>query len=213
MTTNYFETAAAQWDDNPNRVRLMRTVAEAVLREARPGPADAVLDYGCGTGLVGLYLLDHVASVTGADNAQAMLDVLDGKIAAAGLERMTTLRLDLETDPPPAQRFDLIAVGMALHHIAGLDRTLRAFRTLLRPGGKLAIADLDSEPGLFHGPEADAFVHHHGFDRDDLARRLEAAGFGSPRAVTVARFRKPVHTGGDHEFSIFLLTASAGPIS
>ena len=42
----------------------------------------------CGTGLIGLFLLPHVQSVTGADNSTGMLEVLRGKIASDELENM-----------------------------------------------------------------------------------------------------------------------------
>ncbi|NLF31780.1 MAG: class I SAM-dependent methyltransferase [Planctomycetes bacterium] len=208
MTANPFDTAAATWDDNPHRVRLMRTLGEAIVREAAVTPEMDVLDYGCGTGLLGLFLLDHAASVTGADNSPGMLDVLRGKIAADGLEAMSVLLLDLERDAVPDRRFDLVVVGMALHHIADVDRVLRAFHTMLRPGGTLCIADLDPEGGAFHGGAAHAVsVHHHGFDRQALRDRLTRLGFADPRAVTAVRFHKPVADGGQREFTIFLITA------
>lgn len=203
-----FDKAAAAWDDDPNRARLMRAIGEAIVREARLAAATRVLDYGCGTGLVGLCLVPRVAGVTGADSSPGMLEVLRGKIAASGLgDRMQAVRLDLERDAVPPERYDLVVVGMAMHHIAAVDRVLRAFHELLRPGGAVCIADLDTEPGTFHGPEASEGVHHHGFDRAELKGRLEQAGFSDARDATVARFRKPVEGGGEQEFSIFLIVA------
>ena len=188
MTANPFDTAAATWDDNPHRVRLMRTLGEAIVREAAVTPEMDVLDYGCGTGLLGLFLLDHAASVTGADNSPGMLDVLRGKIAADGLEAMSVLLLDLERDAVPDRRFDLVVVGMALHHIADVDRVLRAFHTMLRPGGTLCIADLDPEGGAFHDAEADAALIDLTYTRDttsgeeglDLIARIRAFDATTP---------------------------------
>jgi predicted TPR repeat methyltransferase len=66
---SHFDQAAATWDDDPIRVSLARTIGEAIVREVHPSRQAAMLDYGCGTGLVSLYLLPHVRSVTGADNS------------------------------------------------------------------------------------------------------------------------------------------------
>ena len=148
-----FDEAAATWDDNPSRIALMRAVGEAMLREARPSREMDVLDYGCGTGLIGLYLLPSVRSVTGADNSPGMLDVLLKKIAEGGLEAMRTMQLDLEHDPLPADRYHWIVSSMALHHIADTDRVLSAFYEMLHPRGLLCLADLDTEPGVFHTQE------------------------------------------------------------
>ena len=65
----YFDQSAGTWDNEPRRIALMRAVGQAILREAQPTSDMDVLDYGCGTGLVSLFLLPHVRSVTGADNS------------------------------------------------------------------------------------------------------------------------------------------------
>jgi ubiquinone/menaquinone biosynthesis C-methylase UbiE len=165
-----------------------------------------LLDYGCGTGLVGLFLLPHVRSVTGADSSPGMLDVLRGKIREGGITGMTALQLDLEREPVPASRFHLIVCSMVMHHVADPDRVLAAFRAMLHPGGIVCIADLDAEPGNFHPPEAAASVHHHGFDRDDFQRRLEAAAFQAVRATTAHVVQRPVDDGVLRDFPVFLMT-------
>jgi ubiquinone/menaquinone biosynthesis C-methylase UbiE len=205
MIDDYFERSAATWDDNPDRVRLMRTVGEAILKEAKPTKQMSVLDYGCGTGLVGLFLLPHVANVTGADSSPAMLDVLTKKIAQTRATGMSTKLLDLQNDPVPQDRYDMIVVSMAMHHIANVDKTLEALHTMLLPGGVLCLADLDTEPGTFH--PASVPVPHHGFDRDKLKSRLRALGFVESKNVTVSTFAKPVESGTEQQFSIFLIIA------
>ncbi len=207
MGSTYFEEAAANWDNEPRRIALMKAVGDAVVRETRPTKQWDVLDYGCGTGLVGLYLLPHVGSVTGADNSPAMLDVLGRKIAEGEIENMKVTRLDLEHDPLPKDRWHMVVTSMTMHHVADTDKVLRAFHDLLAPGGTLCIADLDSEPGLFHPPEAAGSVHHHGFDRERLKRQLAEAGFREAHAVTAYTVRKPVEGGEEREFPVFLLVA------
>ena len=204
---SHFDQAAATWDDNPMRIALMRAVGEAILREARPTKNMDVLDYGCGTGLVGLYLLPHVRSVTGADNSVGMLDVLHKKIKDGGLGNMRTMRLDLEHDPVPAGRYHLIVSSMALHHIADTAGVLGAFYHLLHPQGLLCIADLDTEPGVFHTPDVAPSVHHHGFERAELKTRLSEIGFRDAKDVTAHTLRKPVENGGERDFPVFLITA------
>ena len=205
MSQSYFDHAATGWDDQPQRVRLMRMIGQAIVREAHPAQTMEVLDYGCGTGLVGLYLLPYVRSVTGADSSPGMLEVLKRKVLEGGLGAMRTLRLDLEKDAVPAQRYGMIVVGMAMHHIASLERVLKAFRELLLPDGILCIADLDTEPGTFH--PASVVVPHHGFDRGKLKTQLAEYGFCKMKDTTAVTFSKPVEGGGEQAFSIFLITA------
>lgn len=123
---SYFDRSAANWDSEPRRIELMKAVGKAILRDAKPTKAMDVLDYGCGTGLVGLFLLPHVRSVTGADSSVGMLDVLRTKIREGSINGMTTIQLDLERQPVPRERFHLIVSCMVLHHVADLERVLRA---------------------------------------------------------------------------------------
>jgi ubiquinone/menaquinone biosynthesis C-methylase UbiE len=205
--SRHFDEAAKNWDSEPRRVALMKAIGEAILRETKPASDVDVLDYGCGTGLIGLFLLPHVRSVTGADNSPGMLEVLQDKIAGEGLENMKASRLDLERDPLPSARYHMITVGMAMHHIADTEKVLRAFHTLLLPGGKLCLADLDTEPGTFHPTDMADIVHHHGFDREGLGKQLAEIGFVQTKDVTVTMFTKPVEGQGEQEFSVFLMTA------
>jgi hypothetical protein len=47
----------------------------------------------------------------------------------------------------------------------------------------LCICDLDKEDGSFHSHE-DAFDGHNGFDRKELGKELEKAGFNKVRFTT-----------------------------
>lgn len=207
MGKSHFDDAAATWDNEPRRIALMKAVGEAILRDARPGKDIEAFDYGCGTGLVGLYLLPHVHSVTGADSSAGMLAVLRKKLADHSIENMTAVQLDLEHDRLPAERYGLVVTSMTLHHIADTERVLRAFHELLLPGATLCIADLDTEPGLFHPPEIAASVRHHGFDRGALRRQLEQIGFVEARDVTAHTVRRPIQDGTERDFPVFLITA------
>ena len=204
---SYFDQAAATWDYNPSRIALMKAVGEGVLQEVQPTKNMDVLDYGCGTGLVGLYLLPHVRSVTGADNSAGMLDVLQKKVKDRDFANMRMVRLDLEHDRVPTDRFHLVDSSMTLHHIAETAKVLAAFYELLRPCGILCVADLDTEPGLFHAPDVAASVRHHGFDREVLKSQLVEIGFKNPKDITAHIIRKPGADGLVRDFPVFLITA------
>lgn len=199
----HFDSKARQWDDNPVFVERGRRIAQAV-REAVPlDRTMRALDYGCGTGLLAFSLKDEVGSMLLADTSPGMLEVVSEKIAAQGATHMRTTQLDLLTDPAPAEKFDLIVTSMTLHHIPDTDRILRLFHNLLNPGGHLCIADLDQEDGSFHGIEVDV---HHGFDRDDLARRAAQTGYADVRFETVFSIAK-THETGTRDYPVFLMTA------
>lgn len=199
-----FDDKAITWDSDPNKRERALAVA-AALRQRVPLARDwRALEYGCGTGLLSFALHADLGELTLADSSPGMLAVLRGKIDAAGLTHLHPLALDLLTDPLPADRYDLIYTLMTLHHVADVARLLRTFHDLLRPGGWLAVADLDQEDGSFHGP---GFTGHNGFDRAALRAQLADAGFGEVNFSTGYVMKKATDQGV-REYPLFLAVAA-----
>ncbi len=199
-----FDDRAATWDD-PAKIERARRVAALILDAAPPDPGATLLEYGCGTGLLGLALEPRFAGLTLADASEGMLAVLRGKLAARGLEgKVRALRLDLEREPPPPTTFDRLATLLTLHHVHDIHRVLRAFAALVRPGGKLAVSDLVREDGSFHGPGRAA---HDGFDRDELADGLRAAGFDEVRLSDAGEIERRGADGRVRAYPLFLAMA------
>lgn len=204
--TERFNALAAAWDDSPLRAGIARAAATAVAATL-PLRADMqALEYGCGTGLVSVVLADRLGRIVAADVAEQMLAVLEQKRLAAGLDHLQTRRLDLTVDPLPAERFDLIFSSMTLHHIDDVPRLLGRLRDLLAPGGWLALIDLDSEDGSFHGPDVPG-IFHTGFERAQLMDTLTALGLTEVRARTAHTVEKPGAGGEQRHFPIFLICA------
>jgi predicted TPR repeat methyltransferase len=174
MTTDPFDEKAAAWDADPAKVERAATVAQRIAATIPLDRSMRLLEYGAGTGLVTQALRDSVGPVTLADTSTGMREVVQAKIDAGVLVDARVWALDLATEPPPDDRFDLIVTVMTLHHIPSLDGVLAGFAHLLEPGGHLCIVDLEKEDGSFHGVDFDG---HHGFERSALAAELSAAGF------------------------------------
>ncbi len=199
----HFDGKARQWDANPVFRERGECIAQAIRTRIPLNRAMTALDYGSGTGLTSFALQHLLGHITLMDSSPGMLAVAQEKIAAAGLTHLTTRQIDLTADPPAEERYDLIYSAMTLHHIPDTDHILRVFHDLLKPGGWLAIADLDREDGSFHGPEVEV---HHGFERTDLAGRAMAAGFVGARFETVFCIDKETDTG-TRSYPVFLMTA------
>ena len=175
MATNSFDEKAATWDDDPAKVERARAVAAAILEGVPLDGNERLLEYGAGTGLVTEALRDAVGPVTLADTSAGMREAMQAKVAAGTIPDARIWDLDLSVAPAPeGERFDLVVTVMTLHHIHDLGPVLAAFAALLEEGGHLCVADLEAEDGSFH---SDDFHGHHGFERDDLASQLAAAGF------------------------------------
>jgi ubiquinone/menaquinone biosynthesis C-methylase UbiE len=177
MGTEHFDDKAATWDDDPDKVRQAQDVARAVSAAVPVGESTRLLEYGAGTALVTQALVasaGRIGQVTLADNSSGMRTVLRDKIDSGAMPPDTRVwDLDLENQPAPSERFDLIVSSMVMHHVRRLPEVLAAFAGMLADGGHLCIADLDREDGSFHTHDFDG---HHGFDRGELATALEQAG-------------------------------------
>ncbi len=199
-----FDERAKDWDSDPAKVERARDVANAI-RNAIPLSTDMnALEYGCGTGLLSFALQSDLGQITLADTSQGMLDVLAGKISAAGVTNMHPVRLDLSTDPLPAERYQLTYSLMVLHHIHEAKDIINKFHALLGPNGYLLVADLDKEDGSFH-TDGTTDVHK-GFARAELQSWVEAAGFEDVAFSTAYEIKKEIN-GSEKSFPVFLMAA------
>ena len=197
--TEHFDQAAPTWDLADRRVALAHGVAEAIATRVPLSSGLAVLDFGCGTGLVTLALRSKVGSIAGADTSPGMLKVLAEKTGALGIP-VRLIALDATGAGDLGGPYDLIVSSMTLHHIADVPALFHRLNQHLHPGGQAALADLDEEDGGFH--EDASGVHHQGFQREKIKAWLEAAGFLKVRLETATVTRKE-----GKDYPVFLATA------
>ena len=117
-----------------------RTIAQDIRRYV-PSPEARVLDYGCGEATSAELVAEAAAAlvlVEAAPNVRAALTARHAahpKIAVIGADEAATM--------PPAS-FDLIVMhSVAQYLTAGeLERLLKLFRSLLKPGGLFILGDV-----------------------------------------------------------------------
>lgn len=199
-----FDERAREWDSDPDKVKRAHAVADAIRKAVPLVKSMNALEYGCGTGLVSFALQSNLGCITLADTSQGMLDVLNEKIADAGVTNMRPIRLDLAVDPLPAERYHLTYSLLTLHHIADTKNILTQFHALLEPNGYLLVADLDQEDGSFH-TDGSTDVHL-GFERKALQRQVEDIGFRNVAFSTVYEIKKKIN-GEEKVFPVFLMVA------
>jgi len=187
MTNEYFDKQAAQWDDNPLRIKRTQAIADFICEKIPLNKQFAVLDYGCGTGLLGFLLADKAASVCCADVSDGMLAEVRKKITIGNVKNIEAVNFDVIKDKPLNKSFDLIVSAMAMHHIPEALTALTKLVDMLKPGGWLAIADLCAEDGSFHtGGE----TVHNGLEPQEIKKHFEAAGISSPASQNIFEIDK-----------------------
>lgn len=194
-----FKDKAGDWDSRPLPAQISAGVWSALEQSIELSPAHTVLDFGAGTGLVAGKVAPHVARVLAVDISEAMLAKLAAKPELAG--KVETVCQNLLETPLDAQ-VDVVVSAMAMHHVEDTRALLETLHAHLVPGGRLAIADLDTEDGDFHPADIEG-VFHAGFEREALGALLEEAGFREPRFVTACEVEK-----GEKRYPIFLVTAT-----
>ena len=159
------------------RLRKM-TVDQALIK-----PGDRVLDVGCGTGEVTLLAKSRTkdGQVYGIDPAPEMIAVARKKAAHRGLEVDFRVGV-IESLPFEESTMDVVTSSLMMHHLPEdlKVRGLAEIYRVLKPGGRLFIADFMRPTGSLLNHLFMAFTRHQGLESgiEDLQKLLRAAGFG-----------------------------------
>ena len=120
------------------RVRAERSAFVRLLDRAIPGDA-RVVEMGCGTGQMSLYLARADRLVVGADLTRASL--LLGKAAARrlGVNRVLFVETDLRCSGLTPGAFDVVYCSGVVHHTPDPRASFARLVTLARPGGMIVV--------------------------------------------------------------------------
>jgi DNA-binding transcriptional MerR regulator/ubiquinone/menaquinone biosynthesis C-methylase UbiE len=108
-----------------------------------PFAPKSILEIGCGPGMATMSLAEATdARILATDTDEGALDRLRDSVVAKGLgERIEVRNVDMAQLPVPEQHWDVIwAEGSA--YIIGVERAMRDWKRLLRPGGVLVFSEM-----------------------------------------------------------------------
>lgn len=108
------------------------------LRRAGIGRGSAVLDVGCGTGL----LAREAAKLIGPTGRLVGVDPSPGMMAQANLPQCRLVEGIAESLPVEDASFDFVTMGYALRHVGDLQQAFREFHRVLRPGGTVLVLEI-----------------------------------------------------------------------
>lgn len=145
--------------------------------------AGAVLDLACGPGIVTAALGRRARKVVAFDLIPEMLKQAEQRCARAGLTNIEFRQGNAADLPLADEAFDGVVTRLAVHHFSEPDRIFRETFRVLRPGGRIVVADVVSSEDADEAALQNAIEvlrdpsHVRMLSRSELVFAIRAAGF------------------------------------
>jgi demethylmenaquinone methyltransferase/2-methoxy-6-polyprenyl-1,4-benzoquinol methylase len=114
-----------------------------ILKGADILPGQAVLEVGCGTGyftIPAARLIGGTGCLVSMDVLQDSVDLVSGKVQAAGLKNVRVIKADAQSTGLDAESFDKVLLfGVIPAPMLPLSRLLPELSRVLKAGGTLAV--------------------------------------------------------------------------
>lgn len=175
--TDKFEMMARKYD-TPERVEVAKMIATAIRQELKDSQDKTAMDFGCGTGLVGLELIGNLQSILFVDTSANMLEVVTEKLHQQEILNGEVKCFDFEKNEPFEEKVDVIFMSQVLLHIKDPIALLKRLSHVLNDQGQLLIIDFDKNE------KVQSDLVHNGFVQEDLRQELIALGFGEVTSET-----------------------------
>ncbi|MBZ6527247.1 class I SAM-dependent methyltransferase [Aerococcaceae bacterium DSM 111021] len=172
---------------------MAKLATEAIRPFLDKNDSKTAADIGCGTGLIGLELLDDVESMLFVDASEKMLQQVEMKLTDKASNNASVLLIDIEKDIQLPYKVDTIVLSLVLHHIPNHPKLLSNLYDNLNDNGQLLIIEMEKQ-----------VKNGHGVDRAELATELTELGYKKVQSKIFYNDQKENHI---HDTSRFILSA------
>ncbi len=163
-----FQQIATTYDTD-DRIKIAKVSSNEIMKHIYN--LQEAIDFGCGTGLVGLELHEYFEEIIFLDTSIKMLEIVDEKIKANKIKNAKTFHIDIEKEENIEIKVDCIFMVQVLLHIKYFEETLKKLYNNLKTGGKIIIVDFKKN----HNVVSD--LVHNGFEKEDLINIMKNIGF------------------------------------
>jgi 2-polyprenyl-6-hydroxyphenyl methylase/3-demethylubiquinone-9 3-methyltransferase len=147
-----FATAASRWWDRDGEMRPLHDLNPVRLRYVeRAGPLAglAVLDVGCGGGLLAEAMARRGARVVGLDLADELIEVARLHALEAGVSIDYRIESAEQHARGGAGLYDVVTCMEMLEHVPDAQAIMVALATVVRPGGHVFVSTLNRTPRAY----------------------------------------------------------------
>jgi ubiquinone/menaquinone biosynthesis C-methylase UbiE len=164
--------------DTPERMKIAEVSAEAIREFLVDTENRDAIDFGCGTGLVGMSLLNAFRSMIFLDSSSNMIEQIRHKIAVHQILNAEAICFDLEERSIADVHADYIFMAQVLLHIQNVEPVLSRLREVLNENGHLIIVDFDKNEKIVSD------IVHNGFNQNELRGTMRKIGFHNIQSKT-----------------------------
>lgn len=154
-------------------------------------PEVVVADLGAGEGWLAQLLAQNAAQVIAIDNSPKMIAFARAELKKKKIPNIEYRLGDIAAPPIEPASVDLAILSQALHHCTNPAHAIAAAAKLLRPGGRLAILDLNQHQ--FDKARKLYGDYWLGFSEVDLRQWLKDAGLEKIRVQLLVPESSPPH--------------------
>jgi len=195
----------AEGFDTDKRLDRAKIIANKIKSHIVDGHKKTAMEYGCGTGLVGLQLEDVFNKLLLVDSSAEMINQVKLKLSKHNNPNIKAYCCDLMVNAPELHHVDYIFLSLVMHHIMNTKEFLCRLHSLLNDSGRLLVVDIDSEDGGFHAKYPD-FQGHNGYEHSYLTDLAAEAGFRKSAVETFYHDIK-MFNGQESPYSLFIFEA------
>jgi ubiquinone/menaquinone biosynthesis C-methylase UbiE len=193
--TDKFEMIANIYDTS-ERIQIAKVSSDAIREYLVDAKSKKAIDFGCGTGLVGMNLLNDFNSMLFLDTSQNMINQIKQKISDLNIQNVDTLCFDFEKEGQSDLHADYIFMAQVLLHINDAPLVLSRLYDVLNVGGHLLIVDFNKNEEIVSD------MVHNGFDQVKLTDIMTKIGY---RDIQSKTFYNGSKIFMNHDASLFIL--------
>ncbi|WP_261303362.1 class I SAM-dependent methyltransferase [Paenibacillus andongensis] len=175
--TDKFEMIAKMYD-TPERIQIAKVSSDAIREYLVDAKSKHAIDFGCGTGLVGMHLLNDFNSMLFLDTSPNMIDQIKQKISDFNIQNVDTLCFDFEKEGLADFHADYIFMAQVLLHIHDVEFLLSRLFDVLNERGHLLIVDFNKNEKIVSD------IVHNGFYQDELTDIMSKIGYRDIQSKT-----------------------------